>query len=37
MFGPLFEMAAALEGGERPGDQNTWQADVRAAVREYLR
>ncbi len=37
MFVPLFEMAAALEGGERPGDQNKWQADVRAAVREYLR
>jgi hypothetical protein len=37
MFVPLFEMAAAMEGGERPGDQNKWRADVRAAVREYLR
>lgn len=37
MFGPLFEMAAALEGGARPGDQEKWQAEVRSAVREYLR
>jgi hypothetical protein len=37
MFGPLFEMAAALEGGERPGDQAKWQVEVRSAVREYLR
>ncbi len=37
LFGSLVEMTAALEGGERPGDQEKWQADVRAAVREYLR
>lgn len=37
MFGPLFEMAAALEDGARPRDQEKWQAEVRAAVREYLK